>query len=73
MLATKINITDRFQIKGRGTVFTATAKENPHVDLGTLTNKDVEIEGKMYKVTAVEAAYNNFGLVAHFGLVVREL
>ena len=74
----------KFQIKGRGTVFTANKNDNPDINLPTLLGQTItvievmnpqpplQVEGQLFTVTAVEMFTNGFNEPGNnVGLVVR--
>lgn len=66
----EINIQERFEIKGRGTMYTASQAENSDVRLDKLAGKTVRIAGVAYRVTGVEMSEKNGKIQDGAGLVV---
>jgi hypothetical protein len=61
---------EKFNIKGRGTVFTAKMSENPQVDFKTLIHRFVVIEGQKYRVVGLEHSDKNGFVADGVGVVV---
>lgn len=65
-----LNSTGKVDIRNRGTVFLF--DEVPDLDPLNLHNKEVEIDGTLYRVKAVEA-FATLRAIGSFGLLVEKV
>ena len=65
-----IQTIEKFNIKGRGTVFSASMAANPVVDFQTLIHRLVMIDGVKYRVVSLEKSAKNGFVDDHVGIVV---
>jgi len=64
---------ERFQITGRGTVFTIHRDENDVEGIHNGSFVVTEDDGKLYVVTGIEMFRNMLGIGKNIGLLVKEI
>jgi hypothetical protein len=70
---TKIVIRDQLTIDGRGQVFVAHPDDNDGRDLRKLKGEQIEVDGQVYEVTAIETWAIETFVPRPVGLLVRPI
>lgn len=68
-----IIIKEQHVIKGRGTVFVISQKQNPHILVNTLNQRNIKVNGAVYTVNLIEGSIKNDKFGDEVGLVVSKV